>query len=134
MTSVSAADKFLSVSAQINLVEIIKKHFGGRRAAVHDHEIGFVQRANHGVQSARMGQIQKFHVVAVKAFQRGIFVVAVAGDVNWIFLSLRYWTKLTAKKLLPTPPLPLKIKSRRLVILFLRVAVVQLWRCEARAT
>jgi hypothetical protein len=27
-----------------------------------------------------MGQIQKLHVVAVKAFQRGIFIVAVAGD------------------------------------------------------
>jgi hypothetical protein len=26
-----------------------------------------------------MGQIQKLHVIAVKAFQRGIFVVTVAG-------------------------------------------------------
>src|SRR5262245_1850888 len=29
-------------------------------------------------------------------------------------LSFRNWTKLTAKKLLPTPPLPLRIRSSRL--------------------
>src|SRR5271165_1773995 len=35
-----------------------------------------------------------------------------------MFLSLRYWTKFTAKKLLPTPPLPLRMRSSRLIILF----------------
>src|SRR5208282_6692304 len=71
---------------QGNLVEIIEKHLGGRGAAVHDDEIGFFQRANHGVQAARMSQIQKLHVVAVEAFQRGIFVVAVAGDKFDVFV------------------------------------------------
>jgi hypothetical protein len=33
-----------------------------------------------------MGQIQKLHVVTVKAFQRGIFVVAVADDKGDIFV------------------------------------------------
>src|ERR1700690_649692 len=71
---------------QGNLVEIIEKHFGGRGAAIHDNKIGFLQRTNHGVQSARVGQIQKLHVVAVKTFQRGIFVVAVAGDKFDVFV------------------------------------------------
>src|ERR1700685_2171797 len=32
-------------------------------------------------------------------------------------LSLRYWTKLTAKKLLPTPPLPLRMRIRLFMVL-----------------
>ena len=30
---------------QINFIEIIEEHLGGRRAAIHDDEIGFFQRA-----------------------------------------------------------------------------------------
>src|ERR1017187_2493666 len=32
-------------------------------------------------------------------------------------LSLRYWTKLTAKKLLPTPPLPLRMRISFFIVL-----------------
>jgi hypothetical protein len=64
---------------QVNLVKIIEEHFGGRRTAVHDHQIAFIKCANHGIESARVGQIQKLNVVAVEAFQSGIFIVAITG-------------------------------------------------------
>src|SRR5208283_832528 len=37
-------------------------------------------------------------------------------------LSLRYWTKLTAKKLLPTPPLPLRMRISLFIGLWIEFA------------
>ena len=64
---------------QVNLVEVIEKYLGGGRATVHHHEISFVERAEHGIQSAGLGQIRQFNGFAVKPFQRRVFIVAVAG-------------------------------------------------------
>ena len=47
----------LQCRAQINLVEVIKKYLGRSRATVNHDEFSFLERPQHRVEAARLGQI-----------------------------------------------------------------------------
>jgi hypothetical protein len=111
MTSVSLRAHRRQHGGQVNLGEVINEQVGGRGAAIHDDEMRLLQRGEDAVEFTAVVQVEK-PGVGMKPLQRRVLVVESIATCA-MPLSLRNWTKLTAKKLLPTPPLPLRMKSSR---------------------